>query len=175
MVDRELHPTQPIAAIGELGWLAIAGGASLGAGAIHAAAIGVHSEHRQAVIAFTVVAALQLGFGAVALARPGRVFLALGAVANIGAVAGWVLAKTNGISFVNGLEEAEGVQTADGLAAGLAVVAVLAVAATLLSGRRLQISRSPAVDRRHGRAGRRPGPPRHVLRRVALARRGARP
>ncbi len=118
--ERELHPAQSLAVLGELGWLAVVGGASLGAGAIHAAAIGVHSEHRQAVIAFTVVAAIQLGFGAVALARPGRSVLALGALANAGIIGGWVLAKTNGISFVDGLDVAEPVQTADGLAAGLA-------------------------------------------------------
>ena len=76
VVEREqrrepLHPTHAVAALGALGWFALVGASSLGAGAIHAAAIGVHSEHRQAVIAFTIVAAIQLGFGAVALARPG--------------------------------------------------------------------------------------------------------
>jgi len=126
-----LHPAQALVALGALGWLALAGGASLGAGAIHAAAIGVHSEHRQAVIAFTVVAAIQLGFGAVALARPGRLLLALGALANVGIVAGWVLAKTNGISFVGGLGDTESPQLTDAMAAGLAVLAVLAVVAHL--------------------------------------------
>ena len=105
--QRELHPTHAVAAIGALGWLAIAGAASLGAGAVHAAAIGVHSEHRQAVITFAIVAAVQLGFGAVALARPGRVVLTLGAVANVVFVGGWVLAKTKGISFIDGLDVAD--------------------------------------------------------------------
>ena len=36
--------------------MAMAGIASLGAGAIHAAAAGSHSEHRQAVLAFVIVA-----------------------------------------------------------------------------------------------------------------------
>jgi hypothetical protein len=138
--DRELHPAQPLAALGELGWLAVAGGASLGAGAVHAAAIGVHSEHRQAVIAFTVVAAIQLGFGAVALARPGRIALALGALVNAGIIGGWALAKIDGISFVDGLETAEPVQTADALAAGLAAVAVVAAVAAILGlGRHLLV------------------------------------
>lgn len=44
------------------GWTGIAGTFSLGAGAIHAAAIGVHAEHRQAALAFTLVAALQLAW-----------------------------------------------------------------------------------------------------------------
>ena len=131
-VDRELHATPSLAAIGALGWLAVAGGASLGAGAIHAAAIGVHSEHRQAVVAFTVIAVVQLGWGAVALARPGRILVALGSLANLGIFAGFLLAKSKGISFIDGLELQEPVQTADGFAAGLAAVAVLAGLAFLL-------------------------------------------
>jgi hypothetical protein len=126
-------------------WLAVAGGASLGAGAIHAAAIGVHSEHRQAVMAFTVVAAIQLAWGALVLARPGRIILTVGSLANVAIVGGWVLAKVNGISFVDGLERSEPVQTADGLAAGLAVVAVLAVVAQLVGLGHRQLARSPMV------------------------------
>ncbi len=131
VVDRELRPARPFAAIGELGALAIASGASLAAGAVHAAAIGAHSEHRQAVVMFTVVAALQLGWGALALARPGRLLLALGGLANAALLAGWVMAKVDGIAFVDGLDVKEPVQTADALAAGLALVAVLATAAAL--------------------------------------------
>ncbi len=146
VVEREqLHPSHAVAALGELGWLAVAGGASLGAGAIHAAAIGVHSEHRQAVIAFTVVAAIQLGWGAIALARPGRLLLTLGALANIGIIGGWVMAKANGISFIDGLGEKESPQLADGLAAGLAVVAVIAVVAQLYSLGSRSLSRSPLL------------------------------
>ena len=122
--DRAL--ARPLVALGELGWTAVAAGASLGAGAVHAAAIGVHSEHRQAALTFTLLAALQLGWGILALTRPGRVLVGLGALLNLGALAGFALAKTNGIPWVDGLEEAEAVQTADGLAAGLAAVAVLA-------------------------------------------------
>lgn len=138
--DRELHPAPSLAALGALGWLAVAGGASLGAGAIHAAAIGIHSEHRQAMVAFTVVAAIQLGWGAVALARPSRWLVVLATVANLAILAGFVLAKTRGISFVDGLEASEPVQTADGLAAGLAAVAVLAGLAHLVLGARLLAS-----------------------------------
>ncbi|MFZ6002883.1 MAG: hypothetical protein ACOYXM_03025 [Actinomycetota bacterium] len=134
VVDRELNPTQPLAAIGSLGWLGVAGAASLAAGAIHAAAIGVHSEHRQAVLAFTLVAAVQIGWGALALARPGRVMIALGGLANLLVVAGWVVAKTNGIWFVDGLDEKEAIQTADVLAAGLAAFSVLAAVGLAWSG-----------------------------------------
>jgi hypothetical protein len=113
--------------------LALAGAASLGAGAIHAAAIGVHSEHRQAVYAFTAAAVFQLGWGAVALVRSSRRLALVGAVGNAAIVGGWVLAKTTGIAFVEGLTEAEAVQTADGLAAGLALVAVLIAASVVVS------------------------------------------
>ncbi len=143
--EQQLHPSHAVAALGELGWLAMAGGASLGAGAIHAAAIGVHSEHRQAVITFTIVAAIQLGWGAVALARPGRILLTLGALANVGIVGGWVMAKTNGISFIDGLEEVEKAQFADSLAAGLAGAAVLAAALYLVGIGSLALMRSPLL------------------------------
>lgn len=129
--ERELHPAQALVALGSLGWLALAGAAALGAGAIHAAAIGVHSEHEQAVAAFTAVAAVQLAWGAGLLARPGRLLIGLGALANGAILGGWVLAKTSGISFIDGMEEAEGVQLADGMAAGLAIVAVLAALGSL--------------------------------------------
>jgi len=139
----QLHPSHAVAAIGALGLLAVGAAASLGAGAIHAAAIGVHSEHRQAVIAFSVVAAIQLGWGALALARPGRFVVALGAVANAAFVGAWLLAKTNGIFFIDGLEEKEPVQFADSLAAGLAVTAVLAAGLYLAGRGRAMSARRP--------------------------------
>ncbi len=108
--------------------LAVAAFASLGAGAIHAAAIGVHSEHHQAVITFAVVALAQLAWGVVALtwSRHARVSALVGAVVNVAAFAGWVLAKTNGISFIDGLETSESPQFADAAAATFAAIAVIA-------------------------------------------------
>lgn len=120
--------------------LAVAGLASLGAGAIHAAAAGAHGEHRATTVAFVSTALLQLAWGAYALVRSNRVLLAVGAAVNAAAVGGWVLAKTSGISFVGGLEEAESAQFADTLAAALAGVAVLGVLVAL-------VGRSPAVGR----------------------------
>jgi hypothetical protein len=111
------------------GTFGVAALASLGAGAIHAAAIGAHGEHRQAVFTFALVALFQLGVGAVALVSSRKlVGLAL-AVGNLALVGGWVLAKTSssGISFVDGLDVKEPVQWADGLAAGMAAVAVIGV------------------------------------------------
>jgi hypothetical protein len=107
------------------GALRAAAVAALGAGAIHATAAGAHSENRPAVIAFAAMAALQIGWGALALARSHRLIALLGAGINGAAIAGWVLAKTSGISFVDGLDTKESPQFADSLAAGLAAVAVL--------------------------------------------------
>ena len=120
-----MRAVRSVASLGALGWLAVAGGASLGAGAIHAAAIGVHSEHRQAVAAFTIVAAIQLGWGAIVLARPGRLLISLGVIANVAIAAMWLVAKTRGIGFVEGLGDVEPVQFVDSVAAALAITAAL--------------------------------------------------
>lgn len=127
------------------GWLAVAGGASLGAGAVHAAAIGVHSEHRQAVITFTLVAAAQMAWGVLLLTRPRRAVQLVGAVMSLGVVVGWIVAKSSGISFIEGLEGTEAVQTADALAVALAVVAVLAVLANRLQLGAPRLTGSPLL------------------------------
>ena len=110
------------------GWVGIAGVTSLGAGAIHAAAIGVHAEHRQAALTFMAVATLQLAWGGLALVRQGRLVALAGVLINTGAVAGWALAKTVGIGVIDGLDTAEPIQAADAVAAGLALAAVLVAA-----------------------------------------------
>ncbi len=116
-----LAPAVAVAAIG-----------SIGAGAIHAAAIGVHSEHRQAVITFTILAIAQLGWGVFALQRAGRLTMLTGAAINLAAVVGWVMAKTSGISFIDGLEIEESPQFADTAAAALAAIVVIAALAALV-------------------------------------------
>ncbi len=134
---------------GELraGRLSVAALASLGAGAVHAAAIGVHSEHTAAVVAFTAVAVFQLGWGAVALTISTRRVALVGVVGNGATIAGWVMAKSIGIWFVAGLDEAEGVQLADGLAAVLALLAVAGSLARLFESPRRPVGREtrPAV------------------------------
>ena len=144
-VRRDTRTGRPLAVLGTMGWLSVASAGSIGAGAVHAAAIGVHSEHRQAAIAFTVLAAAQIGWGLLALAQPGRILVAAGLLANGSALVGFTLAKTSGISWVDGLEETEAVQTADGLAAGLAAVAVLAAVAHLLPRLRDGLAGSPML------------------------------
>ena len=104
---------------------------SIGAGAIHAAAIGVHSEHRQAVITFTILAIAQLGWGVLALQRFGRVIAGVGIAINGAAVVGWIMAKTDGIKFIDGLDVSEGAQFADTTAMVFAATAVIAAVLAL--------------------------------------------
>lgn len=106
---------------------------SLGAGAVHAAAIGAHNEHRQAVITFAMVAAIQLALGAAGLVSHRKLVGVTLAVTNLAFVGGWALAKRSGIGFIDGLEEAEPLQWADGLAAGLASAAVIGVAVAAMT------------------------------------------
>ena len=116
------------------GTFAAAALASMGAGAIHAAAIGTHGEHRQAVVTFAIVALFQLGLGAFALVSNRKLVGVALAAGNLALVGGWVMAKTSssGIGFVDGLDAKEALQWADGLAAGLAAATVIGVAVIAL-------------------------------------------
>jgi hypothetical protein len=127
------------------GVLRVAAIASLGAGAIHATAAGAHSEHRSAVIAFVLIAVAQIGWGAWAYSRAGRLVSLAGAAINAAAIGGWVMAKTTGIDFVTGLEAREGVQFADGVAAALAAVAVVGALAALVGGLSFSARPHPAL------------------------------
>ena len=126
------------------GPMALAGMASLGAGAIHATAIGVHGEHDQAAWAFAALAAAQLAWGAVALVARRRLVAVAGVVLGVVAVGGWVLAKTSGIAFVDGLGEAEEIQFADAAAAALAALSALLLVRGLVS---TVVGRAPARPR----------------------------
>jgi len=127
------------------GVLGVAAMASLGAGAIHATAAGSHSEHRSAVIAFVLIAVAQIGWGAWAYSRAGRLVSLIGAAINAAAIGGWIMAKTSGISFVTGLDAKESVQFADAVAAGLAAVAVVGALAALAGRRSSTAGPHPAV------------------------------
>jgi len=112
-------------------WLVVAGLASLGAGAVHAAAAGAHGDHRQAVLVFTALAVVQLVWGGVAIACRSALVARLGVVVGVVAVAGWALAKAVGLP-VDGLDSVEPVQFADASAAALAATAT--VLATVAAG-----------------------------------------
>jgi hypothetical protein len=110
--------------------------ASLGAGAVHAAATGIHAEHPQLARVFVVVTVLQLGVGLWALLRPTRLAAIAVAAVNAGAVLGWLATRLVGISWIDGLETREAAQFADTVCAGLGAVAAGAALGALLVGRR---------------------------------------
>ena len=143
-LDAPYAATEPRPTI-RTGVLGLAAVGSLGAGAIHAAAIGAHAGADQAVITFVVAAAVQLGLGAIALTSSRRLVAVAIAAANAALLGGWVLAKREGISFVDGMEAAEAAQWADSVAAGLAGVAV--VAALFALARRMTFPGGSALTR----------------------------
>ena len=134
-LDAPFAASEPRGAV-RTGALAVPALASLGAGAIHAAAIGVHSEHDQAVLTFALVGGAQLGAGALGLTTSRKLVGAAIATVNALAVGGWVLAKRSGISFIDGMEAKESIQWADGLAAGFALAAVIGVVFAIARGMR---------------------------------------
>jgi len=106
--------------------IAFGGLASLGAGAVHAAAAGIHAEHRQLAQIFIVTAVLQIGVGVWALVRPTRTAAWGMVVINACAVVGWVATRMIGISWIDGLEVREAPQFADIACATLGMVAIVA-------------------------------------------------
>ncbi len=114
--------------------LATAAVMSIGAGAVHAAATGVHAEHPALARIFVVVAVLQLGVGLIALARPTRAAALATAVVSVAAVSAWVITRLTGISWIQGLEVREAPQFADTTCALLAAVAAGAALSALLVG-----------------------------------------
>ena len=117
------------------GWITpLQGLASIGAGAIHAAAAGIHAEHPTLSRLFVAVAAAQILVGLVTLLRGGRALAAATAVVNGGAVVAWIVTRQSGISWIEGLEQSEGPQFADTVCAALGALAVGAALVTLRGG-----------------------------------------
>ncbi|MFM8312561.1 MAG: hypothetical protein ACKOAZ_11760 [Ilumatobacteraceae bacterium] len=116
--------------------LGVAAITSVGAGAIHAAAVGIHAEHAQLARIFVTLAAAQLIAGLWALRAPGRLAAVTTAAVNAVAVAGWLLTRVSGVSFVEGLETREAAQFADTACALLGALAVGGALAALLVGAR---------------------------------------
>ena len=107
------------------GALRAAAVASLAAGAIHATCVGSHAGEKTVAVIFAVVAAAQIGWGALALVRSGWTVSLLGVAVNGPAVVGWALTRTTGIGFIPGLETAESPGFADTVAAVLAGAAIV--------------------------------------------------
>src|SRR5688500_17299604 len=112
----------------------VAAVSSIGAGAVHAAATGIHAEHPQLARIFVVTAILQLGMGLLALVRPSRLVAAGVAVVNITAVTGWIVTRVSGISWIDGLEVKESAQFADSTCALMGAVAIGAAVVALAAG-----------------------------------------
>jgi hypothetical protein len=117
--------------------------ASIAAGAINlAAAATVGRDNTQNLAFFVMVAAAQLAWGAVALARAPRWWLALGAVGNLVVVATWVVSRTVGLPVGEYAGSTLPVGFPDGLATALEAVSVVGASALLVRGR--APARSPA-------------------------------
>ena len=135
------NPDQPVPAgariaVERLPGMAVAAAASLGAGAIHAGAIGLHADNPTLARIFIATAVLQLGWGLIALLHPTRRIAAVGALGNLVIVGGWLATRISGIGFISGLEQREAAQFADTACALLGVVAVvLATSATVIGPR----------------------------------------
>ena len=71
-------------------WFVVAGLCSLGAGVVHAVAVGAHGEHREAAAVFTLLATAQVVWGAVALLRRSPAVAAVGTAVAGTAVVGWL-------------------------------------------------------------------------------------
>lgn len=118
-----------------VGMMALAGLASLGAGAIHAGAIGIHADHPSLARLFVAVAVAQLGIGLLALVRGGRPVAGLVAAVNLGAVAAWAVTRIWDVPWVAGLEQAEAPGFADTVCAALGAVAAAGALAALVRRR----------------------------------------
>ncbi|MBK5222205.1 MAG: hypothetical protein JJE52_04885 [Acidimicrobiia bacterium] len=110
--------------------LVVAG--SLGAGSIHAAAAGSHSELRLLPTLFAIAAVLQIGWGVVAVVRESRWALAVGIAINGVAAAAWLANRLVGISAIEGLASGQAMGLQDGMAVGLEVLVVVAGSVALV-------------------------------------------
>ncbi len=115
-----------------VGVMQLAGLASIGAGIIHAGAIGIHAEHVTLARLFVACAAAQLAVGLLALIRGGRLAAALTVTVNAIAVGGWLTTRMFGISWIDGLEQSEKPQFTDTVCAALGAIAVAAALGALI-------------------------------------------
>jgi hypothetical protein len=122
--------------------------ASIAAGTIHiSAAATLGRDSAQNLAFFAVVAAAQIAWGAIALARAPRWWLALGAVGNLIVLATWVVSRTVGLPVGEFAGVTLPVGFPDGLAATLEAVIVLGAAVLLVRGQSpaRSAARSPGV------------------------------
>ena len=116
--------------------MAVAAAASIGAGVIHAGAIGIHADHAALARAFVGVAVFQIGWGIVALIRPSRWLAAVGAAGNLAVVSAWLVTRLAGVSFIDGLHARETAHFTDTACALLGLVCVGLTLSAFLVGER---------------------------------------
>ena len=116
--------------------IAVAAVTSIGAGVVHAGAIGIHAEHAGLARLFIILAVFQIGWGLIALVHPSRWLAAIGVAGNLAAVGAWLTTRLVGISFIGGLETREAAQFSDTACALLGLGAAgIALAAALIGWR----------------------------------------
>jgi choline-glycine betaine transporter len=112
----------------------IGGFAAVGAGVLHATAIGLHAEKPQLARVFMVLTLFQVAVGAAHLIRPRISVLVASLVVNSVAATGWVVTRISSVSWIDGLENRESPQIADTVCAGLGLVAVGVALGHLVAG-----------------------------------------
>ncbi|MGW0409688.1 hypothetical protein ACWDZY_34620, partial [Nocardia sp. NPDC003246] len=116
---------------GRNGYLLVGGIASVGAGAVHFLAAGMHTEHATLARLMVVLAALQCATGVAVLLSARKPVVAAMLAVNGFAAAVWAFTRFADIPWITGLT-AEAPQVADTVCAALGALAVLAGAVGLL-------------------------------------------
>lgn len=129
----------------------LAGSASIGAGILHASAVGLHIETPQLARVFVVLALLQITVGIAAILRARAISLAGVLTVNSLAVGGWLVTRLYGLSWIDGLAVRESPQLADTVCAGLGAISagvalgLLAIGSLPLSASRPLFTAAPLV------------------------------
>jgi hypothetical protein len=102
--------SDPVRLVGQ-----IAAVLSIGAGVLHISAAGDHSDMPLMLAGFLLVAALQIGLGALLISRPpSRLVIAAAIAMMLSSIGLWVLSRTTGLQFIGG-EDVEPVGFKDGV------------------------------------------------------------
>ncbi|GGK47078.1 hypothetical protein [Nocardia camponoti] len=107
------------------GYLLLGGIASVGAGAVHFLAAGMHTEHATLARMMVLLAAIQCAMGVAVLLNQRKVVTSALVGVNVFAVAVWAVTRFADIPFITGLT-AESPQVADTACAALGLVALVA-------------------------------------------------
>jgi hypothetical protein len=113
--------------------LAVPAIASAAAAVLHATAAGIHAEHQGLTRIFIALAVAQAAVAVAGFVWRRRAVAAALVAVNAAALAGWVVTRLIGISWIGGLEVAERAQLADSICALFAAIAVLGTIAVTVS------------------------------------------